>query len=135
MTLLRRQGIWLVLAPIAGLAGAWLISASLPVQYSSTAQVDVESHAVTGLPPVAPNLATEKLIATSGVVLSAAAKALGSAPAALSKELSAAESGTSNILTITCTAGTPAAAQRCAAADADAYVAFRDLSSGASQSR
>jgi succinoglycan biosynthesis transport protein ExoP len=128
MRLLRRHAIWLLLATIAGLAGAWLISARLPVRYDSTAQVDIESHAGTDAPVVVPNLATEKLIATSGVVLRTAAGALGTTPALLSKNLSAAESGTSNILLVTCSAATPGFAQRCANADASAYVAFRNLS-------
>ena len=127
MRLLRRHAVWLLLATVAGLAGAWLISARLPVRYDSTAQVDIESHTGTGAPLVVPNLATEKLIATSGVVLKNAATTLGTRPALLSKNLSAAESGTSNILLITCSEPTPAAAESCANADAVSYVVFRNL--------
>jgi capsular exopolysaccharide synthesis family protein len=127
MRLLRRHGFWLVLAALAGIAGAWLISAKLPVRYSSTAQVDIESHVITGIPVVVPNLATEKLIATSGIVLKGAARVVGTTPELLSKDLSAVESGTSNILLITCSEPKAAVARACANADADAYVSFRNL--------
>ena len=42
MTLLRKYALWLLLAALAGIAGAWLIYAGLPVRYISSAEVDVE---------------------------------------------------------------------------------------------
>ncbi len=135
MRLLRKHARWLILATIAGLAGAWVIRAGLPVQYTSTAQVDVESNAVAGAVPIVPNMATEKLVATSGVVLETTARALAAAPAALATELSATVSGTSNILSISCTMPTAAGAQHCAMAAAQAYVAFRNRAAGSTKDR
>jgi polysaccharide biosynthesis transport protein len=135
MRLLRKHGIWLVLAALLGVVGAWLVSARLPVRYTSTAQVDIESHVVVGIPVSPPNLATEKLVATSGVVLEGAAKVLGIRPEILSKDLSALESGTSNILLISCTTGNAALSQRCANADAHSYIAFRNLASSSKAAR
>jgi polysaccharide biosynthesis transport protein len=135
MRLLRKHGLWLVLAGLVGVVGAWLVSASLPVRYTSTAQVDIESHAVIDIPESPPNLATEKLVATSGVVLDGAARVLGIRPEVLSKDLTALESGTSNILLISCTTGQAALAERCANADASAYIAFRNLASSSKSAR
>jgi capsular exopolysaccharide synthesis family protein len=135
MRLLRKHARWLILATLAGLVGAWLIRADLPVQYTSTAQVDVESNAVAGAVPIEPNMATEKLVATSGIVLETTARALAAAPAALATELSALVSGTSNILSISCTMPTAAGAQHCAMAAAQAYVAFRNRAAGSAKDR
>ena len=112
---------------IAGIAGAWLIYMARPVAYSSAAQVDVESHIVALTTPVPPNMTTEAQIATSGVVVTSAAKALGVTPGSLRRDLSAKVTGTANILSINCTMPTPAAAQNCASAAAAGYVAFRNL--------
>lgn len=129
MTVLRRHGLWLVFAMIVGIAGAWLIYMSRPIAYSSTAQVDVESHIVALTTPVAPNMTTEAQIATSGVVLTSVADALRVSPTGLRPNLSAKVTGTANILSISCKMPTPAAAQRCASAAAASYVAFRNLTS------
>src|SRR6266567_3116575 len=126
MTLLRKQGLWLVFAMMAGIAGGWLVHAGQLVAYTSAAQVDIEPHVIANTTPVAPNMSTEKQVATSGVVLASIARTLGATSLALAKDLKANASGTSNILSIACTMPTPSAAQRCAAAAADGYVAFRD---------
>ena len=126
MTLLRRQSLWLVLALLAGLAGGYLAYAAKSIAYTSTAQVDVEAHVVANTTPVAPNMATEKAVATSGVVLDSIAQKLGVPPGALGKDLKAAASGTSNILSISCTMPAQISAQRCAAAAASGYIAFRN---------
>src|SRR6266702_3148793 len=126
MTLLRKQGLWLIFAMMAGIAGGWLVHAGQSVAYTSTAQVDIEPHVIANTTPVAPNMSTEKQVATSGVVLASIARTLGATSLALAKDLKANASGTSNILSIACTMPTPSAAQRCAAAAADGYVAFRD---------
>jgi putative peptidoglycan lipid II flippase len=129
MTVLRRHGLWVVLAMVAGVAAAWVFARSLPVHYTSTAQVDVESHVVPNATLVTPNQATEKIVATSGVVVVDAARALGVDAGLLAPHLSAGVSSTSNILSISCSMPTARAAQQCAAATATAYIAFRNLAS------
>lgn len=132
MTLLRKYALWLVLATLAGIAGAWLIHASLPVRYISTAEVDVEPSAAAVAANWAPNIITEQQVATSGIVLTNAARAIGTTPSALASDLSATVSGTSatggtaNILSINCAMPTAIEAQRCSAAATAAYMAFRN---------
>jgi polysaccharide biosynthesis transport protein len=132
MTLLRRYGWWLILATAAGVVGAFLIHASLPASYISTAKVDVEPNFAALTINYVPNMVTEQQVATSGVVLADAAKALGTTPADLAKDLSAtvsgtaATGGTANVLAINCAMPTATAAQRCAAAATTVYIAFRN---------
>jgi polysaccharide biosynthesis transport protein len=131
MTLLRKHSLWLVVALLAGIAGGYLAYAAKSVAYSSVAQVDVEAHVVANTTPVAPNMATEKAVATSGVVLESIAQKLGTSSGDLSKNLKAVASGTSNILSITCTMPTAISAQRCASAAAAGYIAFRNATGAA----
>jgi polysaccharide biosynthesis transport protein len=132
MTLLRKYALWLLLATLAGIAGAWLIHASLPVRYVSTTEVDVEPNAAAIAANWAPNMITEQQVATSGVVLTDVARAIGIPPDTLAKDLSATVSGTSatggtaNVLSINCSMPTAIKAQRCSAAAAAAYMAFRN---------
>ena len=128
MALMRKRIIWLVIAMMAGIVGGWLVYAGRSLAYTSTAQVDVEAYVVANTTPVPPNMATEKEVATSGVVLTSTAHALGETPTDLSNDLKASASGTSNILSISCTMPSPVLAQRCAAAAAAGYVAFRNQS-------
>jgi len=130
MTLLRRHGLWLVLATLAGIAGALLVYTGRSIAYSSTAQIDVESHVVANTTPVPPNMTTETQVATSGVVVTGTASALHISPVNLRAHLSAKVSGTANILSLTCTMPTPAAAQHCATAAAASYIDFRNMASG-----
>ena len=122
MTLLRKNIVWLILATMAGVAGALLIHLSLPVRYVSTAEVDVEANIAALNVGYTPNMVTEQQVATSGVVLADAAFSLGTTPTALAKDLSATVSGTSatggtgNVLSIRCAMPTAISAQRCAAA-------------------
>jgi succinoglycan biosynthesis transport protein ExoP len=132
MKLLRKYIVWLVFATMAGALGAFLVHARLPARYVSTAEVDVEPNVAALTIDYAPNMVTEQQVATSGAVLARIAGALGTTPTALAKNLSATVSGTSatggtaNVLSIHCAMPTPISAQRCAAAAADAYVAFRN---------
>jgi succinoglycan biosynthesis transport protein ExoP len=132
MTLLRKNIVWLILATMAGVAGALLIHLSLPVRYVSVAEVDVEANIAALNVGYTPNMVTEQQVATSGVVLADAALSLGTTPTALAKDLSATVSGTSatggtgNVLSISCAMPTAISAQRCAAAAAAAYMAFRN---------
>ena len=134
MTVIRRHGLWLLLATIVGIAGAALIFATRPIAYSSTAQVDVESHVVANATLVAPNMTTETQVATSGVVVARTARAIGSNASSLRSHLAAKVTGAANVLSISCTMPTPAAAKHCAAAAAAAYIDFRNVvSSSASE--
>ena len=132
MTLLRKYVLWLILATLAGIVGAWLIHASLPVRYTSTAEVDVEPNIAALTIDYAPNMVTEQQVATSGIVVADAARVLGTTPGALQKDLSATVSGTSatggtaNVLSVNCAMPTAISAQRCAAAATAAYIAFRN---------
>ena len=73
---------------------------------------------------------TEQQVATSGIVLTRVARAIGTTPSSLAKDLSATVSGTTatgstaNILSINCAMPTAIEAQRCSAAAAAAYMAF-----------
>lgn len=132
MTLLRKYVLWLLLATLAGIVGAWLIHASLPVRYISTAEVDVEPSAAAVAANWAPNMVTEQQVATSGIVFTDVAHAIGATPSSLAKDLSATVLGTSatgntaNVLSINCSMPTAIKAQRCAAVAAAAYVAHRN---------
>jgi polysaccharide biosynthesis transport protein len=135
MTVLRRHGLWLVLTMVAGVVAAGLFARTLPVRYTSTAQVDVESHVVPNATLVVPNQATEKIVATSGVVVVNAGRALGIDAGLLAPHLSATVSSTSNILSISCSMPTAWQAQRCAGAATAAYIAFRDLAGSSKAAR
>jgi succinoglycan biosynthesis transport protein ExoP len=130
MTVIRRHGLWLLLATIVGVVGAALIYTTRPIAYSSAALVDVESHVVANTTPVPPNMTTETQVATSGVVIAGTAHAIGINVSGVQSHLSSKVTGTANVLSITCTMPTPDEAQRCAAAAAAAYVNFRNLASG-----
>ena len=132
MTLIRRYILWLILATLAGIAGAWLVYASLPVRYVSTAQVEVEPLFSVLTITWTPNMGTEQQVATSGFVLTSAAQALHTTPAALKKDVAATVSGTAatggaaNVLAISCTMPTAVQAQSCATATTTAYMNFRN---------
>jgi polysaccharide biosynthesis transport protein len=128
MTLLRRHGLWVIIATLAGIAGAWLYYTAQAGAYLATAQVDVESNPAIAAAAAGPNMATETQIATSGVVLRGAAAALGVTEQSLAGHLSAKVTSTSTVLAISCTMHTPAAAQLCANAAAGAYIGLRNLS-------
>ncbi|HEX4177204.1 MAG TPA: Wzz/FepE/Etk N-terminal domain-containing protein, partial [Rhizomicrobium sp.] len=87
MTLLRKHGLWLIAAAVAGIMGAWFYHAIQPSAYQSTAQVDVEPHIVAASTPIVPNMATEAQVATSGVVLTSTAAALGETPRTMATHL------------------------------------------------
>jgi succinoglycan biosynthesis transport protein ExoP len=126
MTLLRRHGLWVIIATVVGIAGAWLYHSAQPAAYTSTAQVDVEPNTGLGGPPVTPNMATEAQVATSGIVLGNTANALGISPRVLAGELTAKASSTSTVLSISCTRSTPQSAQSCASLAATVYIGYRN---------
>jgi polysaccharide biosynthesis transport protein len=137
MRMIRKHAVWVVLATLVGLIGAWLATSGKSVAYTSSADVDVEARIISGTPPVTPNLSTEKSVATSGVVLDSAAPLLGMTPSQLAGDLTVSVSGTSNILSIGCTLPQPAQAQNCATVATQAYINFRNDASQkkAAQSR
>ena len=130
MTLLRKYGAWVLLVTLVVMAAAAFVAKHRAVQYSSNAQVDVEARLITGATPTAPNLATEKAVASSGAVLAGAAQAAGVPAGDLPAHVSVTAAGSSNILSIGCSMPEPATAQRCATAVANSYVAFRNDTSG-----
>jgi capsular exopolysaccharide synthesis family protein len=126
MKLLRKRGVWVVLATMACMAGAWLVTSHGSVKYTSTAQVDVEAHVFANTVPVTPNLANEKAIAASGSVLDTAAQSLGITTDTLSADLAVSSPASTNLLSIACTMPEAAAAQLCATAVAQSYADFRN---------
>lgn len=124
--MIRKHAIWVVVATLVGLMGAWLAVSGRTAEYTSSADVDVEARIITGSLPVTPNLSTEEKVATSGDVLGAAATTLGISPGHLSADVKVSVSGTSSILTIGCTMPQPAAAQNCATVVTLAYINFRN---------
>jgi succinoglycan biosynthesis transport protein ExoP len=128
MKLLRKHAVWVVLAAMTCIAGAWLATSHAKVQYTSASVVDVEAHVFANTVPVTPNLATEKAIAASGAVLASSAESLGISPGGLATHLAVSEPASTNLLSISCTMPKAAAAQRCANAVAQAYANFRNES-------
>jgi capsular exopolysaccharide synthesis family protein len=132
---MQKHAIWLVLATLVGVAGAWIIVSLQPVAYTSVASIDVEPRIITGSTPVIPNLVTEERVATSGAVLGKAAPALGMSPGNLSARLAASVPSTSTILEISCTMPSPAQAQDCTSVVAQAYIHFRNQTAGTASER
>jgi polysaccharide biosynthesis transport protein len=124
--LLRKYGLWILICTFACVVGAWAVSALRPVQYTSTANVDVEASAIPNALPATVNTTTEKQVASSGVVLDRAARAAGMTPSELASRISIAVPSGANVLAISCTTGDPVSAQRCATAVSRAYMNFRN---------
>lgn len=126
MRVIRKYGLWIVICTLACVVGAWAVSGLRSVQYTSTANVDVEAAATPGSTPTLVNTVTEKQVASSGIVLNRAAKAAGMTSDQLSSHISIAVPSGANVLAISCTTGDPVSAQRCATAVSDAYMHFRN---------
>ena len=126
MRMLRKYGLWIVICTLACVAGAWAVSALRPVQYTATANVDVEAAAIPGALPTAVNTTTEKQVASSGVVLNQAAKTAGLTSQQLASHVAIGVPSGANVLTISCTTKDPVTAQRCATAVTKAYMGFRN---------
>jgi len=127
MKLLRRHVLWVIVATFVGLAGAWVYHSAQPVAYTSTAKVDVEPNAIAGTAPVTPDMATEELVATSGLLVSRIATAIDVPASTLAGKVTATASSTSTVLSISCTRPTAGAAQQCAGDAASIYIFFRNL--------
>ena len=115
MTVLRKHGVWLVLAMIAGIVGAWLVYMAKPIAYGSTTQVDVESHVVANTTPVPAEHDDRSADCHFRGHRDVPRDALGMSSTNVQHDLSAKVTGTANILSISCKMPSPAAAQRCAA--------------------
>jgi succinoglycan biosynthesis transport protein ExoP len=126
MSFLRRYVLWIIIATVACVAGSWALAARQPAQFSASDSVDVEAGVIPGVAPVAPNLATELQVATSGSVLSAASSVLGLSNQQLLKHLSVTNKAGTNILQIACSQPSATAAAACANTVATAYSNFRN---------
>lgn len=126
MRVLRKYGLWIVICTLACVVGAWAVSALRPVQYTATANVDVEAAAIPGALPTTVNTVTEKQVASSGIVLANAAKPARMSADQLASHISIAVPSGANVLAISCTTKDPVSAQRCATAVTRAYMNFRN---------
>jgi len=131
--LLRKYGLWILICTFACVVGAFAVGALRSVQYTSTANVDVEASAIPNSLPATVNTTTEKQVASSGVVLDRAARATGMTSAELASRISIAVPSGANVLAISCTTSDPASAQRCATAVTRAYMNFRNDSGDSSK--
>jgi polysaccharide biosynthesis transport protein len=129
VSLLRRYSLWVVLAMLACVAGAWLLQAHKVAAYTASAAVDVEGTAIPNTVPATVNMATEKIVASSGDVLALAAPLAGQTPTHLAASLKVTVAAGANVLSIACTMPTAVSAQKCAQAAASAYISFRNESS------
>ncbi len=129
MSLLRRYSPWVVLAILACVSGAWLLQAHKAPAYTASAAVDVEATAIPNTVPATVDMATEKIVASSGVVLAQAAPLASLTPAHLAASLKISVSAGANVLSIACTMPSAISAQKCAQGAAQAYLSFRNDSS------
>ena len=136
----RRWWVVLVLA-VVGVVGAFAYVTVAPKSYTSTAQVfvaptgaDQSSQISGGRTGGAVNLDTEAVLVQSGTVATVAAHLLHSplTPYALSKEVAVTVPPNSQVLAISCTAGSAAGAAACANAFAAAYLQNRSATATAS---
>jgi capsular exopolysaccharide synthesis family protein len=124
--LLRVYGWWIVLLTVAGMAAAFALGNTAPVEYRAAAIVVVEARVRANTTPVPPDMGTEKELAQSGLVVEPAALALGEDPGRLLSGLAISVAPDANVLTFAYTDAVPAVAQRRAQALAEAYVTYRN---------
>jgi capsular exopolysaccharide synthesis family protein len=92
---------WILLVTVVVTAGAAALSWSRTPMYKSVADVVVEPHSYSkGSAPQAPDMGTEKAIASSGTVLAIASQLIGVAPDELAKHLSVSVPPDANVLEI-----------------------------------
>lgn len=113
---------WMVAITLAVLAGAAAMSWSRSPVYRATADVLVTAPAASNL---APDMGTERTVASSLAVLDRAAATLGLTAEDLGGGLSVTVPVDTHVLRIASTRAAPLDAQRRAQAVADAYVAYR----------
>ena len=129
--LTARLGV-IVLVTLVTVAGAAALSWSRPTVYRSEADVLVQANAKPGMTVLTPDVGTEKDVAESGTVLSAAARTLGVSESWLAGQIDVVVPVDGTVLKFQSTSGTPRQAQRQAQAVADAYVDYRSSSAGKS---
>jgi succinoglycan biosynthesis transport protein ExoP len=116
---------WILLVTLVVTAGAALYSWSQTPTYRAEVDVLVDPRVVTDTaPPQPPNMETEKAVASSGVVLGAAASALHVRADELEEGLSIKVPVDTHVLQITYSHRNPAEARRRVQGLAEAYVAF-----------
>jgi len=116
---------WIAAVTLVVVAGAALFAASQTRLYRSQAAVEVLPAAGAGGGVQQADLSTEEGVVTSGVVLGAAAQAIGVPEAVLASGVSATARGTSSVLQISYSNPDPGVAQQRAQAIAQAYTAYR----------
>jgi polysaccharide biosynthesis transport protein len=124
----------ILLVTLAVVVGAALVSWSRTPLYAAVTEVVVEPRSyVTGTAAQLPDMATEKALASSGTVLSAASKTLGVPQDQLAEGLSITVPTDPRVLRIAYKYVSPAEAKRRANGIAEAYVADANTSAPANQ--
>src|SRR2546430_7681891 len=121
----RAHVLWIAVTTLIVTLGAGLYSYSQTPMYKAQAEVLVQPRVYsTNSAPQAPDMGTEKAVASSGTVLTIAAEALGVPERALGKGWSVSVPLNTHILQIGHMSHDPAEAQRFAQALASAYVTY-----------
>lgn len=116
---------WIIVVTLVSIGAAVLVSWSQDPVYRSTASVLVQPRVFsTGAAPQAPDMGTEKSVASSGAVLQRASRMLGVPGDELSHGLSVSVPLNTNILRISYASKDPKQAQRRAQAVAEAYTQY-----------
>jgi capsular exopolysaccharide synthesis family protein len=122
---LLKHACWILLITLAAVVGARFLLHSQTRIYKSQASVVVQPPGTPGGAIQAPDMATEKGIVSSGVVLSIAARTLHLPSAQLLNGLSVTSPGSTFLLFISYASPNPYAAQQRAQAITEAYIAYR----------
>jgi polysaccharide biosynthesis transport protein len=115
---------WIALIAVAVTAAAAVVSWTRTPTYRSKAEVLVQARATRGVPLQTVDMGTEKAIASSGAVLSIAAKSLGISQPQLTDRLTVAVPVDAQVLDILYTDHDRAVARARAQGVADAFVAY-----------
>ncbi|TCO42317.1 Mrp family chromosome partitioning ATPase [Kribbella antiqua] len=125
-TVLRRYALLVLAFTLAAVGTAYGITRTQPPEYTSVETVVVEPRAVPkGAAPQAPDMGTEREIATSGSVAALAAKALRAPLADLTQGLSVKVPVDTHVLRFAYTSSNPQEARWRASAFANAYIKYR----------
>jgi polysaccharide biosynthesis transport protein len=122
---LLKHAVWILVITIAALAGARVLLHSQTRMYKSQASVVVQPPGTQTSTLQAPDMATEKGIVSSNVVLTIAARALHLPTDQLLNGLSVASPGSTYLLNIAYSSPNRHTAQQRAQAIAEAYVKYR----------
>jgi capsular exopolysaccharide synthesis family protein len=122
---LLKHACWILAVTIAALAGAHLLLHKQTRMYKSQATVEVQMPGTPSSTQQAPDMATEKGIVSSNVVLTIAARTLKVPVSQLLNGLAVASPGSTYLLNIAYTNANKDTAQQRAEAIAEAYVTYR----------